>query len=59
MRSTRGLGAALIGVGAATVTVGGAWLYIAGGGPAGVLGPTERASAGNVRGGSLLLGGRF
>ena len=59
VRNTRSLGAALIGVGAATATLGGAWLYIAGGGPAGVLGPTERASAGSVRGASLLLGGRF
>jgi hypothetical protein len=59
VRNTRGLGAALIGIGGATATLGGAWLYIAGGAPAGALGPTERASAGSVRGGSLLLGGRF
>ncbi len=58
VRSTRTLGAALIGAGAASATLGGAWIYIAGGMP-GVAGPSERADLRNARGGTLLVGGSF
>jgi hypothetical protein len=56
VRSTRALGAMLIGAGAASATLGGAWIYIAGGS---VIVPSERADTRNVRGGTLLVGGTF
>ena len=58
VRSTRGLGAALVGIGGASVALGGAWLFIAGGTP-GVGAIAEHADRRNPRGGSLMLGGRF
>ena len=52
LRSTRALGATLIGIGGATATLGGAWLYIAGGTPwIGGEGPSP--------GGRIVVGGRF
>jgi TolB-like protein len=63
VRSTRALGAALIGLGGATATLGGAWLYIAGGTPwvalpqeNGAPGPLDRTTA---RGARLIVGGHF
>jgi len=58
LRSTRALGATLIGIGGATATLGGAWLYIAGGTPwiGGGGEGTDRAPA---RAGRVVVGGRF
>jgi TolB-like protein len=59
LRSTRGLGASLIGFGAASATLGGAWLYIAGGSPW-VGAPGDPAPDRPVaRGARVLVGGRF
>jgi hypothetical protein len=62
VRSTRGLGAALVGLGGAAAALGGAWLYIAGGTPG--VGALEHADPNgarsvSLRGGSLLVGGHF
>ena len=58
VRSTRALGAALVGLGGASAALGGAWLFIAGGSP-GVGATVERADRRGTRGGSLMLGGHF
>jgi hypothetical protein len=63
LRSTRALGATLIGLGGATATLGGAWLYIAGGAPW-VATPQEAggpvgAERPMARGGRIIVGGKF
>jgi hypothetical protein len=57
LRSTRALGATLIGLSGATATLGGAWLYIAGGTP--WVGGGEGADRGIVKGARVVVGGRF
>jgi hypothetical protein len=52
VRSTRALGATLIGLGGATATLGGAWLYIAGGTP-------WVGGEGAQPGARMVVGGRF